>query len=77
MKPAIARYEIGIVAVSSVGTDRYVIGTFGADNLNDAMEVLSVLNNLPRPAAMTMGGRSWWVHDGDLLYVAPAAPEKA
>lgn len=73
MKPKPITYEIGIVAVASVGTGRYRIGTFRADNLSDAMEVLSVLAKLPRPTAVNMaGGVSYWIHEGDLLFVAPA-----
>ncbi len=69
--PEIIRYEIGIVAVSSVGSSRYSFGSFGATKLDEAMEVLAALNKLPRPFAASMGGPAWWVHDGDMLFVAP------
>lgn len=67
----VTTYEIGILAVSSVGCGRYQIGTFESSKHEDAMEVLIALKKLPRPVAVSMGACAWWVHEGDLLFVAP------
>lgn len=69
----VTTYEIGILAVTSVGCGRYQIGTFESSKHEDAMAVLIALKKLPRPVAVSMGERSWWVHEGDLLFVAPVA----